>query len=53
MGDALRSFFEAGAKDIMDGGLIWLVIIGGALLLSGGGYAFASWAKARKQSGRL
>lgn len=32
----------------MDGGLIWLSIIGGALLLSAAGYLFATWAKARR-----
>jgi hypothetical protein len=31
----------------MEGGLIWLGIIAGILGVSGLGYLFASWAKAR------
>lgn len=32
----------------MEGGLIWLGIIAGILVLSGGGYLFAAWAKTRR-----
>lgn len=32
----------------MDGGFIWLGIIGGALLLGGAAYLFAARAKARR-----
>lgn len=40
--------FQARAEDGMEGGLIWLGIIAGILGLSGVGYLFASWAKARR-----
>ena len=39
---------QARSEDDMEGGLIWLGIIAGILGVSGLGYLFASWAKARR-----
>jgi hypothetical protein len=39
---------QACAEDDMEGGLIWLGIIAGILGVSGVGYLFAAWAKARR-----